>query len=159
LNRISQKSRVWAALAVSAAFLVPLGVLGGPALAKTAAAAAQYQYSSSSQYQYKVSICHRTHSKKHPWVQISVAASAAKAHLRHHDLAGNCAVSIASGKEEHHGKAKGKFKSGTAVPAPAPTVSGSDDDDQGTSDDSHGKSGESHGKSGDDHGNGKGHGH
>ena len=68
--------RPWLAAAVSAAFFVPLLVLGGPALAKSAASASQYQYGGSSQYQYKgkVTICHHTHSKKHPWVQISVGA-------------------------------------------------------------------------------------
>ena len=84
--------RPWLAAAVSAAFFIPLLVLGGPALAKSAASASQYEYGGSSQYQYrgKVAICHHTHSKKHPWVQISVGASAAKAHLRHHDTLGPC---------------------------------------------------------------------
>jgi hypothetical protein len=60
-----------AALAVSAALLVPLAVFGAPALARSAAS----QYSGSSQYQYKVAVCHRTHSRKHQWVQISVASA------------------------------------------------------------------------------------
>ena len=127
--------RPWLAAAVSAAFFVPLMVFGGPALAKSAASASQYEYGGSSQYQYrgKVTICHFTHSKKHPWVQISVGAPAAKAHLRHHDTLGPCPV---------------------APPTTTTTTSGGSDHGKGGD---HGKSG-NHGKSG-DHGNGQGHGH
>jgi hypothetical protein len=118
--------RPWLAAAVSAAFLVPLLVLGGPALAKSAASASEYEYGGSSQYQYKVPICHHTHSKKHPWVQISVGAPAVKAHLRHHDLLGPCPTTPTSAAPTSHGK----------------------------SGDKHGKSGDDHGNSG-SHGKGK----
>ena len=37
-------------------------------------------------------VCHRTHSKKHPFVTISVAPSAVPAHLRHGDMRGRCTV-------------------------------------------------------------------
>jgi hypothetical protein len=132
--------RTWTAAAVSAAFLVPLGVFGGPALASSVAAASQY--GGSSQYQYKVTICHRTHSKKHPFVQISVGAPAAKAHLRHGDTLGACPAPPApapitkhgdNGNSGDHGKSKGKSN------------------DQSQSSNSQGNS------SG--HGNGKGNGH
>jgi hypothetical protein len=92
-NRLSNVNyRAWTAAAVSAAFFVPLMIFGGPALANSVSAASQYEYSGSSQYQYngKVTICHRTHSKKHPWVQIQVGAPAAKAHLKHGDVLGAC---------------------------------------------------------------------
>ena len=38
----------------------------------------------------KVSVCHRTGSKKHPFVTIKIAQSAVKAHLRHGDAFGSC---------------------------------------------------------------------
>ncbi len=143
------------AAAVSAAFLVPLGILGGPALASSVVAAAQYEYGGSSQYQYKITICHRTHSKKHPFVQISVSVHGANAHLRHGDTLGTCPV----------------------PPVPAPVTKHGDDGDHGNNGD-HGKGkgkgndqgqnqdgnsqGNSQGKSGghdNGHGNGNGHGH
>jgi len=68
-----------AAAAVSAAFLVPLGVFGAPALARGSA-------SSSAQYQYKIAVCHKTHSAKHPWVLIHISSAAWKAHAKHGDL-------------------------------------------------------------------------
>ena len=74
--------RALGAAAVTAAFLVPLGVFGAPALARSAASAAQYQYGPS-QYQYKITVCHHTHSAKHPWVKISVSVNAWKGHSRH----------------------------------------------------------------------------
>ena len=48
--------------------------------------------SASHQYQYdkKVTICHRTGSKKHPFVTIRVSRRAVRAHLRHGDRLGPC---------------------------------------------------------------------
>jgi uncharacterized membrane protein YgcG len=106
-------NRVWAAVAVSAALFVPLGVFGAPALARSASAASEYQYSGSSQYQYKVTICHKTHSKKHPFHQISVSVNAAKAHLRHGDTLGLCPTVAPPAPKKHghgdeHGNGNGK---------------------------------------------------
>ena len=143
--------RVWTAVAVSAAFFVPLGVFGAPALARSASAASEYQYSGSSQYQYKVTICHRTHSKKHPFVQITVGSHAAKAHLRHGDALGTCPAPTTPAPGTKHGDhGKGGDKGGNG-------------DDQGEQNDSHGngKSGDhGHGNGGGDgNGGGNGHGH
>jgi len=112
---------------VSAALLVPLAVYGAPAIAKSASSAShqyraacgqygssssEYQYgSSSSEYeygsscrQYRVQICHRTHSKKHPWHLITVSSKAVKAHLRHGDTVPPCSTQPAAKK---HGKGHG----------------------------------------------------
>jgi len=43
------------------------------------------------QYGNRVTICHRTKSKKNPYRTIRVAPSAVKAHLRHGDKRGSCA--------------------------------------------------------------------
>jgi hypothetical protein len=155
--------RAWTAAAVSAAFLVPLGILGGPALASSVVAAAQYEYGgssqyqyggSSSQYQYKITICHRTHSKKHPFVQISVSVHSEHAHLRHGDTLGTCPVPPvpAPGTKhgddgDHHGNGgdHGKGKG--------------NDQGQNQNGNSQGNSGGDHGNSGGDHGNSGGHGH
>jgi hypothetical protein len=136
--------RPWLAAAVSAAFLVPLAFVGAPALAKSASSASQYQYGGSSQYQYKVTLCHHTHSKKHPWHQIRVGAPAVKAHLKHGDTLGPCPTvaptTNSSGKS--HGKSGDKGKS-------------SHNSSSSTTTDTHGNSGDSHGKSGESHGKGK----
>jgi hypothetical protein len=116
-------AKAWTVAAVTAAFFVPLGVFGAPALARSAASASQ-EYAGSSQYQYKVTICHRTHSKKHPWHTISVGAPAVKAHLRHGDKLGACPPAVAAtsttttattkgnsgdhGKSGDHGNGHGK---------------------------------------------------
>jgi hypothetical protein len=92
--------RIISALAVTAALFVPLAVFGGPALARTVAAASQYEYSGSSQYQYKVTICHRTHSQKHPWVTITVSSRAVHAHLHHGDVMPPCPTSGGPGQQQ-----------------------------------------------------------
>ena len=38
----------------------------------------------------KIMVCHKTHSKKHPQVTITISQSAWKAHLRHGDTLGAC---------------------------------------------------------------------
>ena len=133
----SKSFKAWTAAAVTAAFLVPLGILGAPALAKSAASASQYEYSGSSQYQYhgKVTLCHHTHSRKHPWHQITVGAAAVKAHLRHGDTIGACPATAAAPQSKGHGKAKGHDKSAGDTQG-ATQQAGTE----------HGKSGEQHGK-------------
>jgi hypothetical protein len=64
-----------------------------------------------SQYPKKVTVCHRTHSKKHPWVKIRISRDALKAHLRHGDFMVDdthpCPpVTAASAKKKHHDTGK-----------------------------------------------------
>ncbi len=114
--------RALVAAVISAALFIPLGVFGAPALARTAASASQYEYSGSAQYQYrnKVKVCHRTHSKKHPWHWITISASALKAHVKHGDVAGTTcppttettttATTTTSSSDDDHGNGHGKGK-------------------------------------------------
>ena len=51
-------------------------------------------------HQYKITVCHWTHSWKHPWVMINVNWQSVKAHLRHGDKMPPCIVV----KHRHHGR-------------------------------------------------------
>lgn len=137
--------------------LTSLALLAGAGLASTGS-------SSSAAYQYgkKVTICHHTHSRKHPFVTITVAKAALKAHLKHGDTIGPCsspnsaaakakakakakaAAAAAAAKAKAKTKAKGKAKGSGSSSSPTHGQSGS-----------HGNSG-SQGNSG-SHGNGSGH--
>jgi hypothetical protein len=67
------KRRLAFASAISMALLVPLAVFGGSGFAKgLSSGAAQYEYGAN-----KVTVCHKTHSKKNPNVTITIAANAA----------------------------------------------------------------------------------
>lgn len=105
--RFRPTGRTAALALVTAAVVVPLGVFGAPALARTASSAAQYGHSSSSQYQYKVAICHHTHSAKHPFHVIVVSSKAVAKHmLRHGDTLAPCPTT-APAAPTHHGKGNG----------------------------------------------------
>jgi hypothetical protein len=117
MKRIVLSPRSFAGVVITAALFLPLAVFGGSALARSTSSASQYQYSGSSQYQYRVQVCHKTHSKKHPWRTITVSNRALKGHLRHGDTLGACVGN---------------------PPAPPKT--------HGKSGEQHGKSGEQHGK-------------
>ena len=94
--RFRPTGRASALALVTAAVIVPLGVFGAPALARTASSAAEYGHSGSSQYQYKVAICHHTHSKKHPYHVIVVSNKAVAKHmLRHGDTLAPCPTTAA----------------------------------------------------------------
>jgi hypothetical protein len=55
----------------------------------------------------KVTICHRTGSKKHPFHSITVAVPAVRAHLKHGDVLGPCtATTVAAMKKHGRGAAK-----------------------------------------------------
>jgi uncharacterized membrane protein YgcG len=124
-----QKARSLLAVSAALAAIVALGVLAGVSWSATGS-------SSASEYQYgtKVTICHHTHSKSHPWVTITVGQAAVKAHLRHGDTLGPCST--------------------TTTTTTTTTTDTGDDDAQG--DDSHG-GGDSHGNSG-SHGSSGSHG-
>ena len=102
--------RLLGAAAVTAALLVPLAVFGAPALAHgPSSSASQYQYASASQYQYKIDVCHRTHSKKHPWVQLHVSFHAWKGHSHHDgDFIGLCTQTHGTTTTGHSGTEHGK---------------------------------------------------
>ena len=98
----SVNSKVAGAVAVTGLLLVPLGVFGGSALARTASAVGEYGHSGAAQYQYKVTICHHTGSKKHPWHLITISNTAVPAHLRHGDQMPPCPPPSAVAND--HGK-------------------------------------------------------
>lgn len=107
--RFRPTGRIAALALVTAAVIVPLGVFGAPALARTASAVSQYGRSSSSQYQYKVAICHHTHSKKHPWHVITVSNKAVAKHmLRHGDTLAPCPTTPPTAPTHGHGHGNGK---------------------------------------------------
>lgn len=94
---ISRRARMTAAAVVlGLSGLLALGALAGIGFAAGSSGAAQYQYGK------RVTICHHTHSAKHPTVTITVAQAALKAHLRHGDTVGACAGS----SHRTHSKAK-----------------------------------------------------
>src|SRR5207253_7880362 len=91
---------------VTGAALASAAFAGMRALDLGPAAASQYPGK-------KVTVCHKTHSKKHPWVKIRISRHALKAHLRHGDFMVDdthpCPpATAASAKKKHHGTGKGK---------------------------------------------------
>jgi hypothetical protein len=86
--------RAAGAAVVSGLLLVPLGVFGGSALAHSGGPSA-------AQYQYKVSICHHTGSKKHPWHLIRISNRAVRAHLKHGDVMAPCPTTALTTKHDH----------------------------------------------------------
>jgi len=61
------------------------------------------------QYAEKVTICHHTHSQKHPFVTITVSGNALAAHQGHGDTIGPCSAASTTKKAASHGKgARGK---------------------------------------------------
>ena len=90
---------------LTGAALASAAVAGMHALDLGPAAASQYPGK-------KVTVCHRTHSKKHPWVKIRISRHAVKAHLRHGDFVVDdthpCppATTASAKKNKHQGKGK-----------------------------------------------------
>ena len=136
--------RLASAGTAAAALLAAFAAVAGAGLSSTSSSASEYEYGPGShQYGQKVTLCHHTHSTKHPWVTITVGSAAVAAHLKHHgDTLGACpAVVPAVNAKKHHGHKGGDNSSTSGT--------------NGTSS-QHGQSGD-HGKSG-DHGNSSGHG-
>lgn len=75
------------AAVVTAMTLVPLAVFGGVGLAKGNPSGSDDQYGPSGGQYAKVSVCHHTGSKKHPWHRIDVAMPAwTHGHSHHGDF-------------------------------------------------------------------------
>ena len=96
----------------------------------------------------KVTVCHRTGSKKHPFHTITVAVPAVRAHLKHGDVLGPCTVATVAAMKKH-GKGAAKHTTTTTTTTTTaqntPTAHGNSG--------AHGASGGSHGNAG---GNGQG---
>jgi hypothetical protein len=97
------------ALAVGA--LASIGAAVSPS--RTPAAASQYPK--------KVTICHHTHSKKNPFVTITVSRNALPAHLGHGDTIGPCSASKGKKANTSHQKKGTHAKKGKKHNAPAET--------------------------------------
>jgi hypothetical protein len=111
-----------AGIAVTAGLMVPLAVVGAPALAGSNSAAGEYG-SGSSQYQYqsRVTICHLTGSKKHPARTITVSSKSVAAHVRHGDHLGACTATEKA--KPKHVKTQKTTTATTAPTTAAPTTS------------------------------------
>ena len=105
------------------AVAVPVAaMMSGVGFAKSSMSSSAY-----GQYGKKVTICHHTHSKKHPWVTITVSQNALKAHRKHgDDLTGPCPPSAATAAAAAKAKAKAKHhgKPSTTPPGQAPSNPG-----------------------------------
>ena len=94
---------------LTGAALASAAVAGMRALDLGPAAASQYPGK-------KVTVCHRTHSKKHPWVKIRISRHALRAHLRHGDFVVDVthpcppATTASAKKNKHQGKGKHQDK-------------------------------------------------
>jgi hypothetical protein len=135
----SADRRLAGAAVVSGLLLAPLGIFGSSALAHTASGLGP----SAAQYQYKVTICHRTHSKKHPFQQIRISNRAVKAHLKHGDTFPPCPTTLQATKK--HGKSSEQHgnKPSTSTQNNSSPKSHGQDDNHGNDD--HGNNGH-HGK-------------
>jgi hypothetical protein len=87
-SRKRQGVTVGAVAGLVAAFAVAWMASVGAAISPAGVPAA------TSQYEKKVTICHRTGSKKNPFRTIRVSRNAVKAHLRHGDALGPCGSAV-----------------------------------------------------------------
>jgi|SRR5436309_289440 hypothetical protein len=121
LTRRAQKMRrIWRGRNLRFAVVAIATMATGAALASAGLAglnAVDFGSAAAKQYPVKkVTVCHHTHSKKHPWVKITISRNALKAHRRHGDFlvdANNpCPPNTASAtkKNKNKGKSNGKGK-------------------------------------------------
>jgi hypothetical protein len=87
-NRTRRGATVGVVAGLVAAFAVVWMASVGAAISPAGVPAA------ASQYEKKVTICHRTGSKKNPFHTIRVSRSAVRAHLRHGDALGPCGSAV-----------------------------------------------------------------
>src|SRR5215203_3814592 len=105
--------------AIGAGTALAVGALASIAAAVSTSGAP----AAASQYADKVTICHHTHSQKHPFVTITVSRNALRAHLRHGDMIGSCAAASIVGNAASHGKSGQQGKKSKKAKAPAGTSS------------------------------------
>lgn len=105
IERLPWLRAALAGLVIALAFAALASV--GAAVSPSGTPAATEQYAN------RVTICHRTKSRKNPYRTIRVARSAVRAHLRHGDKRGSCAN--ARFRVCHKIKAKGKVKARKTV--------------------------------------------
>jgi hypothetical protein len=172
-SRTSRRARVASAavIAVAVGVLASLGGVGYAArllhVSHQSPTAAQYPPA-------KVTICHHTHSQKHPFVTITVSEHALPAHLGHGDTVGACSEQQGSTETQAKTKApkterpahqnrghEGAKVHGSGKPSWAGSGRAKGNRGQG-----HGQSGlhgtgqgKGHGQGGQGHGQGQNHGH
>ena len=99
---VGSKFRLALGTAISIALIVPLAVFGGTGFAQGTSAAAG---------QYKITICHHTHSKKHPSHTLRISIKAWPAHERHGDTMGACPATAAKAGKNQKAKKSNKSQS------------------------------------------------
>ena len=114
-ERFRRSTTVGVVAGIVAAFAVAgLGSVGAAVSPASAPASA-------SQYEKKVTICHRTGSKKNPFRTIRVSRNAVPAHLRHGDALGPCSTAVftmchkTKAGKKHTVKVKGAKKTQRAL--------------------------------------------